>query len=160
MTRRKQLGAMDQSNISSVRDNFLWLCLISSITANNHPREEAMFPSSPSPGERVSLGRVTLHDSWARRSLYKSCWSFIYLALSSTRKSRLPCSLAHSPILPSTLSLSLSFFPSSGCVYLSEFSGYSARNSSCWPPCLCSRCGEKGKRGMGNAETASLRLRP
>ena len=30
----------------------------------------------------------------------------------------------------------LSFFPSSGCVYLSEFSGYSARNSSCWPPLL------------------------
>ena len=64
-------------------------------------------------------------------------------------------SLAHSPIFPSP---SLSFFPSSGCVYLSEFSGYSARNSSCWP--ACSRCGEKGKRGMGNAETASLRLRP
>ena len=35
------------------------------------------------------------------------------------------------PILPP-----LSFFPSSGCVYLSEFSGYSARNSSCWPPLL------------------------
>ena len=36
-----ELGASDQSNISSVRDNFLWLCLISSITANNHPR---LFP--------------------------------------------------------------------------------------------------------------------
>ena len=150
MTRRKELGAGSHGSVQHLlRAGQLPLALPNLL----HHSKQPSTPVSSSPGERVSLGRVTLHDSWARRSLYKSCWSFIYLALSSTRKSRLPCSPARPLPHPS-----LSFFPSSGCVYLSEFSGYSARNSSCWP--ACSRSGEKGKRGMGNAETASLRLRP
>lgn len=57
-----------------------------------------------------------------------------------------------------------SFFSfSSGCVYLSEFSGYSARNSSCWHAECCSlllyAAEKRANDGEGRREGCEMRRR-